>query len=50
MDLRRLSPEDLYLLFMDAVKEAGTALAIPSSTTYVEKDGFPPPAGEPQER
>jgi MscS family membrane protein len=41
--------EDLYLRFMDAVKEAGTALAIPSSTTYVEKDGFPPPAGEAQE-
>ena len=42
--------EDLYLRFMDAVKEAGTALAIPSSTTYLEKDGFPPQAGEPQER
>jgi MscS family membrane protein len=42
--------EDLYLRFMDAVKEAGTALAIPASTTYLEKDGFPPRAGEPQER
>ena len=31
--------EDLYLRFMDAVKEAGTSFAFPSSTTYVGRDG-----------
>jgi MscS family membrane protein len=30
--------EDIYLLFMDAVKEAGTGFAFPSSTTYVGRD------------
>jgi MscS family membrane protein len=30
--------EDLYLRFMDAVKEAGTGFAFPSSTTYVGRD------------
>jgi MscS family membrane protein len=30
--------EDLYLRFMDAVKEAGTSFAFPSSTTYVGRD------------
>jgi MscS family membrane protein len=31
--------EDLYLRFMDAVKQAGTGFAFPSSTTYVARDG-----------
>jgi MscS family membrane protein len=31
--------EDLYLRFMDAIKEAGTGFAFPSSTTYVGRDG-----------
>jgi MscS family membrane protein len=30
--------EDLYLHFMDAIKEAGTGFAFPSSTTYVGRD------------
>jgi MscS family membrane protein len=30
--------EDLYLRFMDAVAEAGTGFAFPSSTTYVGRD------------
>jgi MscS family membrane protein len=30
--------EDLFLRFMDAVKEAGTGFAFPSSTTYVGRD------------
>lgn len=30
--------EDLYLRFMDAIKEAGTGFAFPSSTTYVGRD------------
>jgi MscS family membrane protein len=30
--------EDLYLHFMDAVKEAGTGFAFPSSTTYLGRD------------
>ena len=30
--------EDIYLRFMDAVKEAGTRLAIPSSRTYLGRD------------
>jgi MscS family membrane protein len=30
--------EDIYLLFMDVVKEAGTSFAFPSSTTYVGRD------------
>jgi len=30
--------EDVYLRFMDAVKEAGTGFAFPSSTTYVGRD------------
>jgi MscS family membrane protein len=31
--------EDIYLLFMDAVKEAGTGFAFPSSTMYLGRDG-----------
>jgi MscS family membrane protein len=31
--------EDIYLLFMDAIKEAGTGFAFPSTTTYVGRDG-----------
>ncbi len=30
--------EDIYLLFNDAIKEAGTSFAFPSSTTYVGRD------------
>ena len=30
--------EDIYLRFMDAVKEAGTGFAFPSSTTYLGRD------------
>ncbi len=30
--------EDLYLRFMDAVKESGTGFAFPSTTTYVGRD------------
>jgi MscS family membrane protein len=30
--------EDIYLRFMDAVKEAGTGFAFPSTTTYVGRD------------
>jgi len=30
--------EDLYLRFMDAIKEAGTGFAFPSSTTYLGRD------------
>jgi MscS family membrane protein len=30
--------EDLYLRFIDAVREAGTGFAFPSSTTYVGRD------------
>jgi MscS family membrane protein len=30
--------EDLYLRFMDAIKEAGTGFAFPSSTTYIGRD------------
>jgi MscS family membrane protein len=30
--------EDLYLRFMEAIKEAGTGFAFPSSTTYVRPD------------
>ena len=30
--------EDVYLRFMDAVKEAGTGFAFPSSTTYLGRD------------
>ena len=30
--------EDVYLRFMDAIKEAGTGFAFPSSTTYVGRD------------
>lgn len=30
--------EDIFLRFMDAVKEAGTDLAYPSSTTYLGRD------------
>ena len=30
--------EDVYLHFMDAVKEAGTGFAFPSTTTYVTRD------------
>jgi MscS family membrane protein len=30
--------EGIYLLFMDAVKEAGTGFAFPSSTTYLGRD------------
>jgi MscS family membrane protein len=30
--------EDLYLRLMDAIKEAGTGFAFPSSTTYVGRD------------
>jgi MscS family membrane protein len=30
--------EDIYLRFIDAVKEAGTGFAFPSSTTYVGRD------------
>ena len=30
--------EDIYLLFMDAIKEAGTGFAFPSTTTYVGRD------------
>jgi MscS family membrane protein len=34
--------EDVYLRFMDAIKEAGTSFAFPSSTTYVGRDeGLP---------
>jgi MscS family membrane protein len=31
--------EDIYLHFIDAVKEAGTGFAFPSSTTYLGRDG-----------
>jgi MscS family membrane protein len=31
--------EDIYLLFMDAVKESGTGFAFPSSTMYLGRDG-----------
>jgi MscS family membrane protein len=31
--------EDLYLHFMDVIKEAGTSFAFPSSTTYIGRDG-----------
>jgi MscS family membrane protein len=31
--------EDVYLGFMDAIKEAGTGFAFPSSTTYLGRDG-----------
>jgi MscS family membrane protein len=30
--------EDLYLRFMDAIKQAGTGFAFPSSTTYLGRD------------
>jgi len=30
--------EEVYLLFMDAVKEAGTGFAFPSTTTYLGRD------------
>jgi MscS family membrane protein len=30
--------EDVYLRFMDAIKESGTGFAFPSSTTYVGRD------------
>jgi MscS family membrane protein len=30
--------EDVYLRFMDAIKEAGTGFAFPSSTTYLGRD------------
>ena len=30
--------EDLYLRFMDAVREAGTGFAFPSTTTYIGRD------------
>ena len=33
-----VSREDIYLLFYDAIKEAGTSVAFPSSTTYVGRD------------
>jgi MscS family membrane protein len=31
--------EDVYLRFMEAIKEAGTGFAFPSSTTYIGRDG-----------
>jgi MscS family membrane protein len=36
--------EDLLLRFMDAVREAGTGFAFPSSTVYLSRDRGPDPA------
>jgi len=35
--------EDVYLRFMEAIKQAGTSVAFPSSTTYLGRDDAPDP-------